>query len=578
MAEDEQGRLWLGTLLGMNNFSGKIGKPMGPVVAAGSRIGNICRGHNGEMWVEAGGRLLRLVDGRITEVLGEEHGVPSDYLGPLLVDRAGTLWFGTVQHGAGFYRDGRIGRLTTESGLPDNRVHWFYEDSGGRLWIATERGVGILRDGRCERAPFSDVSLDGKAVYFVVEDSLHHFWFGTQSGVYEWTGSGFQHFTMRDGLGADFVDHAMAAHDGGLWFGTRGGVSRLDRAGRHYPTPTPAVYLGAVTAGEQNRLLKNGGVVSYTDRSIVFRFNALSFVDEAAMQFQWRMEGLDSGWQPPHKQRRVRYTNLEGGKYVFAVRAANRNGSWSEPVRWSFRVRPPFWKTWRFVALAFIFGGSMLALLYRYRVNQLLKMERMRSRIAADLHDDIASSLASVALYAEVIERQLQHASAEVRSHLGRIRDLSREVMDNIGTIVWVVDPRHDELAELLAYFLRQAGQLCAAAGVVFDSQLPEKVKPIALSPDQRRTIYLILKEGLNNILRHAGSTRVEFICTLRDGIVKLELRDNGRGFESGRAGLRNGGHGLANMEARAAAIGADLQIASEPGRGTTISLRIRMT
>jgi signal transduction histidine kinase len=199
----------------------------------------------------------------------------------------------------------------------------------------------------------------------------------------------------------------------------------------------------------------------------------------------------------------------------------------------------------------------------------------MRTRIAADLHDDIASSLASVSLYSEVIQRQLQTASAEARSLLNRIRDLSQEVMENISTIVWTVDPRRDELSELLQYFQRYARQLCTTAGISFISQLPEKLKSIVLSPEQRRTIYLILKEGLTNVMRHAHCSQVEFSCTFKNHLLDISLQDNGQGFDLNAV---NDGHGLTNMTTRAHTIGASVVITSQPIRGTEIRLRLRMT
>ena len=577
MAEDVRGNLWVGTPLGFNIISsGKILKKHVDGLAAGSDVWSLCRSDDGGIWLAVKGKIIKAVNGAATVLLEERAGVPDDYIKPLFLDRAGTLWFGTSRHGAGYYRDGKIGFLTKEDGLPDNLVHAIYQDKSGRMWIGTERGVIAWQDGKYDRIPFSESALETGAVYFVMADSMNHLWFGTEYGVYEWTGSTLQHFSTRDGLAADIAKHGLVAHDGELWFGTHGGVSRLDKTSRIHAIPTPAVYLDMITVGDEDRILHDNSIVGYKDRSIVFRFNALSFVDEAAMEFQWMMEGFDRAWLAPHRQRLVRYTNLEPGKYVFAVRAANRNGNWSTPTSFTFTVRPPFWKTWWFISFAIVSIGSILALFYRYRVNQLLRVERMRTRIAADLHDDIASSLASVALYSEVIQRQLQNVSGDVRALLGRIRELSREAMENIGTIVWAVDPRRDQLAEVMHYFQRHAAQLCTASGISFVSHLPEKMRPLLLSPEKRRTIYLILKEGLNNILRHAQASQVEFTCTLHERTLHLRLRDNGHGFDIAAAG--GSGRGLTNMRTRAEAIGADMDIESQSGVGTTLRLKVRMT
>ncbi|MCI0514866.1 histidine kinase, partial [candidate division KSB1 bacterium] len=400
-------------------------------------------------------------------------------------------------------------------------------------------------------------------------------WFGTDYGLYEWTGAALHHFNTRDGLASDIVTCGIVKADGALCFGTQDGVSCLKPSDRLTQIPVPALHFDQIVAGDAERLISNNSVVGYADRSMVFKFKALSFVDEKAIRFEWMLSGLDKSWIGPFPQRQVRYTNLGPGAYTFQVRAANRNGDWSAPVNFNFTVRPPYWATGWFISAVILFLLALLLLIYRYRIKQLRKIETMRSQIAADLHDDIASSLASVALYSEVIQRQLQPESEEVSSLLNRIRDLSREVMENIGIIVWAVDPRRDELSELLEYFQRHARQLCTTAGVSLLSQLPVELKPIILSPEQRRSIYLILKEGLNNVLRHARCSQVIFSCVYQDRVLELSLRDNGHGFD-----LKSltGGHGLENMRLRAQKIQADLKIISQPGGGSAIHLRLRMT
>jgi signal transduction histidine kinase len=256
------------------------------------------------------------------------------------------------------------------------------------------------------------------------------------------------------------------------------------------------------------------------------------------------------------------------------VRAANRNGGWSEPARLGFSILPPYWRTWWFFILCAVAVGSVATAVYRYRVGQIVKMERMRTRIAADLHDDIASSLASMAIYSDVIGKQLPGTMGETAELLGRIRELSREVTENIGLIVWAVDPRKDQLSEVFHYFQRHARQLCAAAAVEFRSEGFETLKQHALPPDRRRTIFLILKEALNNTLRHSGCSSVQLSCSYRDGMLDLTLRDDGRGFDPGSI---HEGHGLSNIRARAQAIGATVNVESAPGEGTTLALSLRM-
>ncbi len=576
LAEDEDGNIWVGTELGINLFSSEtIVKKNINGFPPSSQIWSSCHDPEGGMWLGTKGRIAKLIHGRTELILGQQDGVPIDVITRLFIDHQKRLWFGTDLHGAGIYQNNQITFLNRENGMPDNRVHCFFQHGPGEIWIGTNRGVACWQDGRWKHLPFLATALENKAVYFILQDSLRHLWFGTEHGLYEWTGSAMYHFSSRDGLASDIVTSGIVEADGSLWFGTKDGVARMTPSNRLLHVPTPSVYLDGVLSGDSEQSVENHSVISYNDRSIVFQFNALSFIDERVIEFQWQLAGLDRGWLGPFPQRQVRYASLAPGKYVFLVRAANRNGHWSVPAQFDFRIQPPYWRTWWFITLVLLFVSALLGSIYRYRMNQLRKIETMRTRIAADLHDDIASSLASVSLYSVVIQRQLRDESEAARSLLTRICDISHEVMENISTIVWTVDPSHDELSDLIQYFQRYARPLCTAAGVTFVIQLPDQLKTIVLTPEQRRTIYLILKEALTNVLRHAACSRVEFSCTFQDRVIDLSLRDDGHGFNLETV---NDGHGLANMALRAQTIKANLQITSQPGKGTTIRLRLRMT
>jgi two-component sensor histidine kinase len=543
-------------------------------VITGMRAQSMLRRSNGDIWIGSIGKIVLVRGGSIVNVIDTEAGIPNDYIGPLLEDRKGTLWFGTTRHGAGRYREGKTDLLNTTLGLPDNNIHSISQDDSGWIWICTDGGVAVWRETGFGDLPFVEPVLKQGPVYFAMRDSMHHLWFGTDDGLYEWTGSTMQHFNSRDGLSSDIVRHGLVAANGLIWFGTEAGVSLLDRSNKSRFIPPPTPYLDRVTAGDDEHELSVTSVVEYGDRSVTFRFNALSYLDEGALRFQWMMEGFDTEWQHPERQRQVRYTNLSPGGYAFVVKAENRNGGWSEPARFMFSIRPPYWRTWWFIFLCLAVVTSIVYAVHRYRLGQLLKVERMRTRIAADLHDDIASSLSSVALYSDVIRHQVSDVPTETQELLDRIRDLSRETMEKIGLIVWSVDPRRDEVSEVVTFFQRHAMQMCSAAGIAFDSPAVDTLRSLPLTPEQRRTVYLILKEGLNNIIRHAECSKVSFHCRVEDRTLRVVLTDDGRGFP---AEGKSHGHGLQNMNSRAEAIGAQLRITSSPGKGTSLALTMRI-
>jgi ligand-binding sensor domain-containing protein/signal transduction histidine kinase len=524
------------------------------------------------LWVGGGGRLFRSSNGVLERELDLGKEIAGGAVEVQCRDRRGRLWVIAAGRASYIDTDGNVVFVPGDGDSMPLRIHSIHEDSKGVLWVCTSKGLAFLEGDSLRPPSFLKPRLTQNPVYFVLEAS-GSIWFGTDHGVLVWDGKTLTQVTTADGLASDIVNVACVGNDGSLWFGTHGGISVLDPSSIAYVAPVPAVYLDPALAGDGTKPITEQESIPYDDRTVVFRFNALSFVSEREMLFQWMVEGFDRAWQEPRKERQVRYTNLGPGKYLFKVRAANRNGQWSMPAGFPFLIQPPFWQAWWFITLSFVFVASVLTMAYRFRVNQLLKMERMRRRIAADLHDDIASSLSSVGIYAAIIQRQLREIPEDTRSLLDRIRELSRESMENIGLIVWSVDPQRDELTEVFRYFQRYATQLCQAAGVDFSTKLPEGVTSVLLTPEQRRTLFLILKESLNNALRHSRCSRIAFACSRHGHTLRLALTDNGCGFISGSAG----GHGLHNMQSRAESISAQVEVTSAPDKGTTVALTLRI-
>ncbi len=574
IAEDSEGRIIVGTPRGLAVVTHDRATRLNLRDIPGDLdIWSVyCEAEN-TMWIGGGGKLYKTRSGVLDYEIPLGEGIPGGAVEIQCRDRHDRLWVVAGGHTA-FTIDpqGNAVAVSVAGSPPLLNIHSIHQHSSGVLWFCTSKGVMVLEKDSLRSTSTLSPALIRSSVYFAIE-AAGATWFGTEHGVLSWNGERIREFTTADGLASDIVTTACLGHDGTLWFGTHGGISVLGPASLKYRAPIPHVYLDPVLCGDGMEPVGRQETIPYDKRTIGFRFNALSYVAEHEMLFQWMVESFDREWQEPRKERHVRYTNLGPGAYVFRVRAANRNGQWSQPAGFHFAIRPPFWRTWWFITLSILMAASVLTVAYRYRVNQLLQMERMRRRIAADLHDDIASSLSSVGIYAAVIQQQLPVVPGDVTALLDRIRELSRETMENIGLIVWSVDPRRDELTEVFRYFQRYAEQLSKAAGVEFVSRLPEGVTSVLLTPEQRRTLFLILKEALNNSLRHSQCARIEFACALHGRTLELALTDDGRGF-AGRAGE---GHGLHNMQSRGESIGALVEVASTPERGTTVRVTLRI-
>jgi signal transduction histidine kinase len=267
----------------------------------------------------------------------------------------------------------------------------------------------------------------------------------------------------------------------------------------------------------------------------------------------------------------VHYANLVPGKYKFFVHSVNSDGGASEPALISFEVLMPFWRSWWFLAL--VFTAVLLAgrSAYRYRVAHLLELERVRTRIATDLHDDIGSTLSQIAILSEVTQRRTNGQSPEVTGPLADIASISREVIESMSDIVWTIDPERDRLRDLSRRMRRFATDVLTSRDIQlrFEATGDEDIQ---LDPDVQRQFLLVLKEAVHNIVRHSGCTEAEIVFRVEQGSLRLRVWDNGTGLNPETS---ESGQGLRSMRQRAERLGGQIQFASSPEQGTGIDLKV---
>jgi signal transduction histidine kinase len=203
---------------------------------------------------------------------------------------------------------------------------------------------------------------------------------------------------------------------------------------------------------------------------------------------------------------------------------------------------------------------------HRIRVVRLLALERLRTRIATDLHDDIGASLSQIAILSEVGRQGSE------RDVLPRIAGVSRELLDSMGDIVWAVSPRRDRVNDLVHRMREFATDVLIPRNI--DFHFHPAASELPLNPDVKREVLLIFKETVHNAMRHSSCRRVEVELSVSSGWLVIRMQDDGVGI-AGEGRPTNGGHGLASMQDRAARVGGTLEVTSSPGQGVTSVLRV---
>jgi signal transduction histidine kinase len=271
---------------------------------------------------------------------------------------------------------------------------------------------------------------------------------------------------------------------------------------------------------------------------------------------------------------------LPPGTHRFRVAAALDGGPWAaNEAILALRIAPRFYQTWWFFAACTGGGVALLWSAHRYRVRQLVAVERVRTRIASDLHDDIGSSLSQIAILSEVVRARVAPAPAEITDPIERIGSLSRESVDAMGDIVWAIDPQQGTPTQLSQRMRRLASDLLPPRGMQLQFTSTDEAHA-RLGMETRREVFLIFKEALHNILRHSAAGEVTIALTIDRRALRLSIADDGAGFDvaayasAPEEGQRQG-QGLRSIRRRAEAIGGRVDVSSAPGRGTSIVVEV---
>ena len=618
LAPDPSGEIWLGSADGLWRFP-KVETPaslrlvpqeLSRVPAAMGEVYRLFRDSRGRLWVSSLGRqpgrqapdsgpqesiYVARWDretGRFSPVPEIERlgrGAPSAFA----EDPYGNLWIGFAGGGLARLRGDAADLFLTGATATPGAINDLFVDSRQRLWAATSYG-GVIRfedlNGARPRslAYTTAQGLSSDRVLCVTEDRRGTLYLGHGKGIDQLdpqTGR-IRTLTTADGLPSSVVYVAYRARDGSLWFGTAAGPSRYLPEVLRSEAPPP-VYLGDLRIGGERVPLPPlgerdaAGFELPAERSpIEVHFIGVSFAYGNGLRFQYRLLGSAAGWSEPRAERSVLLGNLAPGDYRLLIRAVTPDHVVSPvPAALSFTVLRPVWQRWWFVLLAAVAAAALGWALHRAQVARIVELERVRTRIAADLHDDMSSSLSRISILSELARRRVADPQAPEATLLDQIGETARELMEATGDIVWAIDARRDDLESLLVRIRRFAGDLLEGRGVSVLFAAPPQAAEISLRPEAKRELYLVLKEALHNAARHAHAKEVRIEVAQSGGELVAEVCDDGVGFAPGGpdVGGARTGHGLRNLRARAAKLGAKLAIDSAPGAGTRVRLSLRL-
>lgn len=510
-------------------------------------------------------------------------------------DVAANIWMGFWKGGLVRYDGVRFRAFTSADGMPDGSINALHRDSHGRLWVASSLG-GVARIDHPAADRPGVVSyktgdgLSSNEALSIAEDRWGRIYIGTNRGVDRLDADApgkpacCEHYTTADGLPQGAIEGALRDRRDALWFVSSQGVSRLVPA-LDAPLSQPSMLItglrisGApypVSVLGETRLEKLD--LARGQNQLEIDFMALDFRPGARLRYQYALDGADPNWSHPTEEHTIHYASLPPGAYRFSVRPVTAEGAAGPPATLAFTIRGPVWQRWWFLSLVAALVAALIYVGHRYHLARLLELERVRTRIATDLHDDLGANLSRIAILSEVVKRHVGLMSSDSGRILTEIAETSRGLVDGMSDIVWAIDPRRDDLRSVIWRIRQFASDVLESQGIRWTFEPSQEMQNLRLSPEQRRHVFLIFKEAINNAARHAGCRAVRLTIEVAGNECVAAIHDDGCGLgfepQCGRDSGEPSGNGLPNMRARATALRGTLEVISNPGDGTRLTLR----
>lgn len=476
----------------------------------------------------------------IEATLKDEYGIKSLYY------EDGHLWAGTAGQGllVTHLESGRTISITTAQGLPNEMIYGILPESKNALWMSSNKGLFRLS----YNSTGNSVKVD-KIKSYTVGDGLQSNEFNT--GAYHRSSKGTLYFGGINGL--NFFDPGNVLHE---------------------RKNNKVVLTGAMVDNkplETDSLItyKNHIKLPYSRNSISFNYTVLDFLSPETMSYEYILEGYDEQWIQAGDRKYTAYTNLPPGDYTFKVKPAENMMANAVPAMMGISISAPFWFKWWFFILVFLFISGALYLFYRYRINQLLEVQRVKNTISADLHDDIGSRLTSIQFLSALSRKKWMNQEDTTGCLMGIDEEVQASA-EALNEIVWNIKMDDESLEDIVAKMRRYAGEALDPVEIEYKVEIDSDFSRKKMKMQKRREIFLIYKELLNNVRKHAGAGKVKIKISIVGNMFFLAVRDNGRGFDPSLDTSRNG---LKNVRERIKKWNGKFKISSKEGHGSVIKI-----
>jgi len=528
---------------------------------------------------------------------------PYDFLQAIYKDDAGIIWLGTLKGLFSF--DVQKVKWTHFKNIPRQINSLSYDiifsicpdpiQPNKFIWIGT-KGGGLNKfeksTGTFERFGIKE-GLPNDVIYGIISDVDNNLWMSTNFGLSKLNvkSKSFFNYNEKDGLqGNEFNRNAFCkTADNTIFFGGLNGFNYFNPRNIVSNTVYSNIIISSIKINYNLQDFKNKGkslitkpsyltkeiLLNYTQNNIAIEFSSLDFSTLKNNKYEYKLEGYDLNWIQSGIDNKATYTNLNPGEYTFLVRRKNNNGNVDEKIaQLSIKIYAPWFNTWWFKIVAIVFLISLIYFIYRYRINQFKKIQKIKNDISKDLHDDVGANLSSISIFAEVASDP-NKTKEEIQKITNKILSFTNNSQESMSDIIWMIDSKNDTFLKLISRIQLIYTEFIDQNNTQVMFKYDTEIEKLKLTTIQIKSIYLIFKEAVNNINKYAQADKVEITILKMKKYIELKIVDNGVGFDIDKITSNDqlSGNGLKNIKLRTKEINGDLKILSSKNEGTKIIL-----
>lgn len=422
--------------------------------------------------------------------------------------------------------------FTEKDGLPDNNCFSLFTDNNNRHYILQPKSIVLYNEKDNSFTTYPSPELKGI--------------------------SGTQYFDA----------------DGNFYTGIENAFIKINKGALSTYPAKPQLSIVQIQIG--NNIISNADIqalkklsIKYDEFPLIISYELIDHLNPGNNKVRYKLEGWDKDWITDDKQNfKALYSHLDPGIYTFRIEGSNGFNKNTAVLTIPIEIIPPFWQTWWFITVIIIALLAGIYALYKYRLNQLLKLQAVRNKIASDLHDDVGSTLSSIRMYSSIVNNQVKESHPQSAELLNKISSNSKEMIENMSDIVWMIKPGNDDFKSIENRMLNFANELCTPADINFEFNKDAAADAVHIPMELRRDIYLIFKEAVNNAVKYSGCHSIRAVITLQNHQLQMHISDDGNGFDITNA---KNGNGLSNMRKRAETHKGKFTIQSAPDEGTEV-------